>query len=258
MIVEIPSACAKDVSLPLIRNWPITIFSLGVFFLFIFLGVWQLDRAEQKLLLKQKIENRLSLQPKNISNFTYFQEYTSVSLIGAYRKEVYFLDNRTRNGLVGYEILQIFSTEKSDWLVNRGWVAASDDREKLPALKIPLGARSLQGYLYPVISEPNANPILDPKFDNRIQQVDTGFTEDIGLSNKDWSIRLFADSDTALVTEWKFFNSGPEKHHAYAFQWFAMSIAVWFLWFYSATNIVPKFRRRFSGSVKMEFQNERK
>ncbi|AWF79381.1 hypothetical protein BTJ40_00235 [Microbulbifer sp. A4B17] len=256
MIVETPSASAKGISLPLIRNWPITIFSVGISILFIFLGVWQLDRAKQKVLLKTRVENRLSTQPQKISNLSSYQEYTSVTLEGIYQEKLYFLDNRTRNGLVGYEVLQVFSTESSDWLINRGWIPGGGNRKILPAIEPYRGIRSLQGYLYPINDEPVDNSTLDPLFKNRIQRVDVNFTESIGVINKSWLIRLFADSDTALVTDWIFFNSNPEKHRAYAFQWFSMSIAVCLLWIYSATNIVVWLRCRVCSSKEKEFQNE--
>ncbi|WP_444892461.1 SURF1 family protein [Microbulbifer sp. TRSA001] len=256
MIVDIPSASAKDISLPLIRNWPITIFSLGAFILFIFLGLWQLDRAKQKVELIQKVESRLSLQPQEISNLSSYQEYASVTLAGVFQKEIYFLDNRTRNGRVGYEVLQVFSTENTDWLVNRGWIPSAGDRDSLPEVTALLDVKSLQGYLYPIDTESYSNVSIDPVFKNRIQQINSNFIEATGLVNNRWSIRLFADSGAALITDWNFFNSGPEKHQAYAFQWFTMAIAIWLLWAYSATNIIFRLRRRLSRSLKKEFQNE--
>ncbi|MCO1333047.1 SURF1 family protein [Microbulbifer sp. OS29] len=257
MKVETPSVFAKKFSLPLIRNWPITIFSVGMFFLFILLAVWQLQRAEQKTILQTEMDARLSAQPQMPEDLSDLRAYRTVKLYGYYQDAIYFLDNRTRNGRVGYEVLQVFSTPDSNWLINRGWVALGDGRKSLPKLNIQKGFHLVHGYLYPVDSISNLNPPLSDKLNRRIQKVDRNFTQGLHVSEKNWSVRLFADSATALVTEWNFLNSGPERHRAYAFQWFSMAIAILFLWAYTATRFVQNIKYKICSNKNRDFKSEK-
>ena len=94
------------------------LFMIAVITLGIFLGFWQLDRAQQKVDLLQKQKNNAEL---NISG-----EYVHAPIL--------LLDNQVVNGKVGYEVIQLFKTETTQQivLVNRGWVPAKKERHLLP------------------------------------------------------------------------------------------------------------------------------
>ncbi|WP_105102647.1 SURF1 family protein [Microbulbifer pacificus] len=232
---------SRAASVAFIRSWPLSILCLCFFPLLIGLGHWQLQRAEEKQQILDEVDSRLSAQPKKISELHQVQTYTPVRLLGFYTDEYFYLDNRTRNGRVGYEILQVFETgsgaAKSRWLINRGWLAAAADRSQLPEVAYPLAARVITGFLYP--SDVNAakrgtGPIAPH---SRIQQLDSMLADNLNLTRSAWHIRLSADSDTALTTGWQLVNVNPEKHRGYALQWFSMAVALVLLWLLAATNI---------------------
>lgn len=233
---------SRAASVAFIRSWPLSILCLCFFPLLLGLGNWQLQRAQEKQQILHDIDVRLSAQPARISELRQAQTYTPVRLLGFYTDEYFYLDNRTRNGRTGYEILQVFETNsgsgRTRWLINRGWLAAGTDRGQLPDVAYPLAAKVITGFLYPVpqtTQTEGGNSSIEPH--GRIQQLDAALADRLNLTRSSWHIRLSADSDTAFVTDWQLVNVKPQKHHGYALQWFSMASALVVLWLLAATNV---------------------
>ena len=239
---------SQAASVAFIRSWPLSILCLCLFPLLFGLGNWQLQRAQEKQQILDKVDARLSSQPVNISALDTPQIYTPVRLLGFYTDEYFYLDNRTRNGRVGYEILQVFetgsrSTGKARWLINRGWVPAGRDRTQLPEVAYPLAAKVITGFLYPSRgADSGANHSAAPHA--RIQQLDAAVSASLRLAHPQWHIRLSADSDTALLTDWQLISTKPQKHRGYAVQWFSMTAALFLLWLLAATNVRRMVREK--------------
>lgn len=244
----------RAASVAFIRSRPLSILCLCVFPVLLWLGSWQLQRAEEKQQILNKVDTRLSAQPVKISALDDFKAYTPVRLLGFYTDEYFYLDNRTRSGRVGYEILQVFETGdsrsgKARWLINRGWISAGSDRTRLPEVSYPLAAKVITGFIYPneygaepekavpdqVAAQPEAGH--SPKAHARIQQLDELNGGQLNLERPVWHIRLSADSDTALLTDWQLISTKPQKHRGYAVQWFSMAAALFVVWLLGATNV---------------------
>ncbi|GAB2891996.1 SURF1 family protein [Microbulbifer echini] len=248
MTLEIPSVSEKKNSVPLICNWPITLFSAGILPILIALGSWQLQRAEYKEIIKKELDEKLSSQPINPDTGVELERFIPVVLTGHYTEEYYFLDNRTRQGRAGYEVLQLFISNNRRWLINRGWVPQTESRQILPEISYPRNTIKIIGYISPVS---NSNSVdekekeKEKEKDNirRVQSIDKNLTRHLQVSENNWIIRISSDSISAFVTGWKFTNSGPERHRAYAVQWFSMAIALIILWMFSATEIVRLSRK---------------
>mgnify|MGYP000217777496 CR=1 FL=1 len=236
---------SEAVSVALITSWPLTLLSGLLLPVLLALGVWQLQRAGEKAALNTAIDARLALQPRPLTGGAVelddLQTYTPVRLRGHYTDEYHLLDNRTRGGRAGYEVLQVFVSAEQRWLVNRGWIAAPPERGRLPEIVRPPAARAITGFLYPVEETAEAPRSATG---TRIQQLDSAFAGSLNLARPRWSIRLSADSDTALVTDWQLINSPPERHRAYAAQWFAMATALVILWLVAATRAPQLLRKK--------------
>ncbi|MEQ8958534.1 MAG: SURF1 family protein, partial [Coleofasciculus sp. C2-GNP5-27] len=91
---------------------------------------WQLDRAEQKSEMLRQLDEGLASPPVLLEQVAEdAQNYTQVIVEGRWSESVFLLDNRTRNGRVGYEVVGLIEREESvPVLVNRGWVPAGNDR----------------------------------------------------------------------------------------------------------------------------------
>ncbi|GMG86007.1 hypothetical protein MNKW57_03280 [Biformimicrobium ophioploci] len=233
------SAAQPPTSLALIRNWPVTVFSWLLLPVLVSLGLWQLDRAAQKARQLHAVDTRLAQQPQHIAQLRDWQPYVPVVLEGNFTDETLYLDNRTRGGRAGYEILQVFVVDGRRWLVNRGWVAAGRARGQVPAISTPQGQVRLTGFTDSV-PDRAADP-LDA--DRRLTLLGRDLTGSLGLHRADWLIRLSADSIGAMVTDWNLTRVSPDKHRGYAFQWFAMAAVLLLLWLYTATSLRDLLRR---------------
>ncbi len=107
------------------------------------LGMWQLDRSEQKRAFLNVQEQAATAETLHLStaleNNTEALRYRNVEVAGHYDVTHQFLiDNQVSDGKVGYFVLTpfILAGESKAVLVNRGWIPSSRDRSILPDLQI--------------------------------------------------------------------------------------------------------------------------
>jgi surfeit locus 1 family protein len=141
-------------------NWKLTFFSLFFFLSFIKLGFWQLDRKDEKIKLimkKAELNESQGILPSDISSAT--ESGTPVVLKGAFDKKVILLlDNKILDGVVGFEVLQLFRDASGlNFLVNRGFVPAARTRSENPEIpKIEDFSGGFIGYVYRQTTNPYA------------------------------------------------------------------------------------------------------
>ena len=241
-------------------NIGILIFA-GVFLpLTIALGIWQLQRADQKREMLAEHEQRRQADPVALSALDPAEDhqYRRVRVQGQPDSKRYFLlDNRTRRGRAGYEVLWPVQIENQQWiLINRGWIAGGLDRRELP--EVPdFDASNMSGYLYQ--SKGKALVLGEQEkvkgWPQVIQQVDMALLESrFGSAlfpyvlRQDEMIR-----GGTLKPGWIIVNVLPAKHTAYAVQWFAMAIALLILSVITNSNLGEclqhrrKHSRKYSG-----------
>jgi cytochrome oxidase assembly protein ShyY1 len=120
--------------------------------LLVSLGFWQLGRGEQKRLLLESYAERRAAEPVPLVQLQSAQDaaFRRVRLHGQFDAEHSFLlDNRTRDGKVGVELLQPFLDQASGlWLLlNRGWLPWPDRRTP-PVFTTPAQALNLNAWVY--------------------------------------------------------------------------------------------------------------
>ncbi|MCH9690521.1 MAG: SURF1 family protein [Gammaproteobacteria bacterium] len=235
--VAASGAATKKTSVALIYNWPLTLLCAVLFPLLLWLGSWQLQQGADKARLQANITARLSAQPEPPKTLQQLQAFTPVRLQGHYTDELFYLDNRIRNGVIGYEILQVFAVGSERWLVNRGWVSTDAQRGQLPNLAPLKGTKMITGFLYPVTVSNTVGHEKGP----RIQQLDSQLSGALNLLHPQWTVRLSADSQTVLYTGWQLINTSSQRHQAYAVQWFTMAAVLPILWVLGATNLRKKY-----------------
>ena len=242
-------------------NWKLTAFYLVFLPILLSLGVWQLDRgAEKRALLEQfeamrnqpGVELGVALQHAGKQpDKKAVLRYTKVRLEGRFdNQRTFLLDNRINRGRIGYEVLAPFRLAKPvkengqsiEWVwVNRGWLAAGKTRADLPPVPPVSGLTIIEGLLDPqlgkplVLSEtafsgtwPEVVQRLDhAKMAGRLQLSDSMFAH---------QLRIDTANPAALDVIWQPVSMSPAKHTGYAVQWFAMAIALTFLYFYATVN----------------------
>lgn len=211
------------------------------------LGRWQLARAAQKEALQAHVEAQAvlpGLDDQALLRSADFAPYLDrkVALRGRWvAHQTVFLENRQMNAKVGLHVitpLQL-SGGQSVILVQRGWVARNFlDRTGLPALQTPDGEVQIQGRIAPPPSK-----LFEPGKSSRgliRQNLDLAeFASETGLALLPVSAVQTDPASHGLLRDWPRISTGVEKHYAYAFQWFALSALIAFLYFWF--QIVKRF-----------------
>lgn len=210
-------------------RWP-TIAFLLLLPLFLGLGFWQLDRAEQKRELIQQIRQAADADPLPIHEaMEDYHDGTRVRVEARGRfdsQRQFLLDNQIEDSRVGYRVLTPLRLNGSETalLVDLGWRPAPASRDQLPAIDTPDGARRIDGVLGPGpatgVRLGEALEGVEPDWPRRIQYVDYEALE---------AVLPYALFPAVLETEARLEGLtafGPERHLGYAVQWFALGLAL--------------------------------
>lgn len=223
-------------------DWRLLVFS-GVFLpMLLSLGFWQLNRAEEKqVLLNQWQQEAEDLAwPDMVSDE--LAAGRPVTLTGMYGSRNWLLDNRTRDGVPGYEVLTEFRpVEGPPVVVNRGWVQAPRTRDQLPDIETPEGIFTLEGRLsdYPVPPVLVDQSTGNGQWPRRVQSLpEKAARQEIpDLPGK--IVRLSGKRQPgAYRADWEPDLMGPQTHYGYATQWFALAMALTIL------TVVASYRKR--------------
>jgi len=227
--------------------------------LLISLGCWQLDRAQEKReILAEFTLNQQSLpapfEQLDLSSNLQYRQVQFVGLLDASRRVL--LDNRVRGGRPGYEVFEVLTLASSSVkiLVNRGWVQASVDRNQLPEINPVDGEVQLRGSLYRVLK---GGLQLDDgvgavdKWPVRIGWISAERAEELFADEFfAYQLRLDSDSVGALTTGWPTVAVQPEKHTAYAVQWFVMVLVLLLLTINANSNLAAWLKLRMAKTTK--------
>ena len=231
------------------RRWLVLLAALLAAALTARLGVWQLDRAAQKIALQTAIEAEGARPPlANADLGGDDQLHRRVALRGRWLTELsVWLDNRPMDGHTGFFVVTPLLLSGSDRaiLVQRGWAPRNQlDRQKLPPLATPAGEVLVQGRL---AASPSRLFELGEGAPGAIRQnLDpAAFAVESGLKLLPLTVvqTAAAGADEGLLRHWPAPDLGLQKHYGYAFQWFALCalILVLYVWF---QLVRPRLRRQ--------------
>jgi len=202
------------------------------------LGFWQLGRGEQKRQLLASYAERRTAEPVALFELLAAEDpaFRRVRLHGHFDADhSLLLDNRLHDGKVGVELLQPFLDQASGrWLlVNRGWLPWPDRRTP-PVFSTPQQSLSLDTWVYVAPGaafQLHADP-SGARWPRLITAVaPQALWTELGRSGFNHEVRQ-ESGPGAYLTEWPVVAMGPEKHQAYAVQWFALALALFALYLY--------------------------
>lgn len=246
----------NTVTLTLAFNWKLSVLGLLMLPLLLRLGFWQLERAEEKQQLNSVIAQQHQLPPvTKINQYPGADlQYRKIQLQGYFDQQRYWLlDNKTRQGRVGYEVIVPFvDSSGATILINRGWIAASPMRSEIPIVDLAKGMRRIEGFAYQpshnvMTGNTHAESVVKgSEWPKRIQKVDIAdLYRQLNIDPKvSYLLRLETFSDAALVTQWRWINSSPQKHQGYAVQWFAMASVLLVALLFANSNLAQVLRQR--------------
>jgi len=212
-----------------------------VFFVLVKLGFWQNSRALEKEQRLSQIELLSSQQATSLEQLitlanksNSFQSVNDfpVVITGKFdQSQVFLLDNQANKGRLGYRAYQVAVTDKYAVLVNLGWVQGSINRQEIPQVKALSGEYQFKGHVRLIekgilLQEQVFSSVTWPL---RVQQIELDkFSTLIGRQLLPFVVYLDKNEPLGFEKNWHPIVMPPEKHRAYAFQWFSLALA-WLL-----------------------------
>lgn len=200
------------------------------------LGFWQLHRADEKRDLIGQFEAGTHRTVATTTNdLQKLPRYQQIEIRGTYDPaHQILLDNMpSHTGVAGFRVLTPLLADNGWVLVDRGWIALGATRAQLPDVDVGGEARTIVGRLddlpkpgvrmgeNPLLAEDAAWPrILNfPTHSELARVLKHGFDDRIVL--------LDPAQPDGFERVWEaHFGFGPDRHIAYAVQWFALALAI--------------------------------
>jgi len=216
--------------------WP-TIATLVLLPLMTGLGVWQLERSVWKQGLVEAHSGRTRLSPVSLDSLADIDEatqYRQVFARGYYDLEhQLLLDNRTYQGYAGYHVLTplLLADSEQVVLVNRGWVPVGNDRTVLPDLPGTNGEVLVDATIKLPPKKPFRLGALEETHEGWpqvVQQIEMKELEQrLGVTLQPLILLLDKNDEFGFIRDWKaVYGVTPDKHRAYAMQWFSLAVVL--------------------------------
>jgi surfeit locus 1 family protein len=199
------------------------------------LGFWQLDRKEQKQALLDAYERAVVTQPEALNPdlpAPQASAMTRVRIRGQFLAEPQLLlDNQTRDRQPGVRVWTLMLTDDGVVvLVDRGWVATSQDRSELPQLPVDTGLREVSG-LWRSLPTPGyrvPNAVCDQA--DAVLRVQYPLLDELRCLHEapmaDGLLLMDTAERDGFLRQWTPDTLSPQTHLGYAVQWFAIALAM--------------------------------
>lgn len=220
--------------------WP-TLAAVAGIALTLALGNWQLGRGNEKSALAERIQaaSRDALIALPVAEIRAGDvAWRRVEVRGRFEpKYAVFIDNRILRGAVGYHVVMPIRIGDGERyvLVNRGWVAGTNARSRLPQITTPAETVTIAG-LATVPSQRYLELSTKVAEGNVWQNLTLErYRAAVPIAIQPVVIRQENDFNDGLKREWDAPDLGIEKHYGYAFQWFALAATI--LIFYLVAHV---------------------
>lgn len=199
---------------------------------FIALGVWQMHRAVEKKLLFATEAKAEKAIPQTLDSSSSDKLSLHVQAHGQYDKDhLFLLDNRVRDGQVGYFLLAPLRLESSGTdtkavLVNLGWVPQGESRRQRPNVTVPELPVTVTGLALSPDSPPfhlTDREEFSPGWPKVVQNVQPKqMANTLGYSLL--PVVIYPDGSEVVQEREKAMHAfGPSRHYGYAAQWFGFA-----------------------------------
>ena len=200
----------------------------------LWLGNWQVNRAQEKRERQALFEVRMNDTPVRLTGAAPADGilYRRVHASGRWIPErQFYVDNRIRDGRAGFEVITPLALAGSDaaLLVNRGWIARNADYPRAPRVDVPSGPVEVAG----LATRPPARFLeLSP------QQVAGDVWQNLSIERyaaasgmKLVPVVVLQDpAAPGLAPVRETPDAGVAKHVEYAFTWFSLAATAFTLW----------------------------
>lgn len=145
-----------------------------------------------------------------------------------------FLDNRTRDGVAGFEVITPLRLSGSSGLVlvNRGWMRGAKDRSELPSIETPASELIITGTA--VVPSVKILELSDATIEGAVWQnlVLSRYRAVHRLNVMDFVIQQEDQLNDGLARTWTPPGFGVRTHQSYAVQWLIFASLILFFYVY--------------------------
>lgn len=206
---------------------------LMLFFLFpllVYLGFWQIHRGNTKHYIQKIVSQRSASTPINLNqmkNIGLEKNYFPGIVQGHFdNAHTFLLENRIYFHKIGYEVLTpfFFNNQPKALLVNRGWIPQEINRKQIPKIATLDNKLSLQGLIVFPNKTFSFKSVNEKGWPKKIQSIHPDFLKKNNF--QPFLLVVHTQQTYSFIPLWKPITLYAERHYAYAFQWFGLSITL--------------------------------
>ncbi len=209
-----------------------TAITLAMLALLIWLGSWQLSRADEKRATLRAFD-----QTQQVAVWRNVNEppprYTQVSISGRYDEaRQVLLDGVRRRGQAGVEVLTPLRLDNGDIvMVNRGWTPWAGSRSAPPTPPAPSETVTVTGrvrnFAEPGMRLGDGNASIAQSWPRlAIYPGGDEISQWLGAVISPVLVLLDADASHGFEREWRPDEFPPSRHVGYAVQWYSLAVAL--------------------------------
>ena len=202
------------------------------------LGIWQIERANEKKLIIANYDKLLVSAPIALQKNQMLNNWQPIETTGTYQDTVVYEDNAINNGKAGFKVYHLFRNDDGTYIfIHRGFIERNLIKNNLPEVDIPTQKKSIFGTT--LFKQNNTFVKNIEESDSRIiQEFNASLLIDKYPMLKDKYLHPFLfnldirDENKYQPIE-KPVNMTASKHIGYAIQWFGLCAALIILTIYA-------------------------
>ena len=202
------------------------------------LGLWQIERANEKKVIISNYDKLLVSTPITLQKEQPLENWQPIETVGAYQDLVIYEDNAINSGKAGFKVYHLFQNGDGTFMfVHRGFIERNLIKNILPRIDTPLRKKNIKGTA--LFKQNNTFVKNIEESDIRIiQEFNTSVLIERFPILKDKYLHPFLynldvrDADKFQPIE-KPVNMTASKHIGYAIQWFGLCAALIILTIYA-------------------------
>ena len=202
------------------------------------LGIWQIERANEKKLIIANYDKLLVSAPVVLQKNQMLNNWQPIETTGTYEDTIVYEDNAINNGKAGFKVYHLFRNDDGTFIfIHRGFIERNLIKNNLPEVEIPTEKKSIYGTT--LFKQNNTFVKNIEESDSRIiQEFNASLLIDKYPMLKDKYLHPFLfNLDIRDVNKYqpieKPVNMTASKHIGYAIQWFGLCAALIILTIYA-------------------------
>ena len=195
------------------------------------LGIWQIERANEKKLIIANYDKLLVSAPIALQKNQMLNNWQPIETTGTYEDTIVYEDNAINNGKAGFKVYHLFRNDDGTFIfIHRGFIERNLIKNNLPEVEIPTEKKSIYGTT--LFKQNNTFVKNIEESDSRIiQEFNASLLIDKYPMLKDKYLHPFLfNLDIRDVNKYqpieKPVNMTASKHIGYAIQWFGLCAAL--------------------------------